>query len=128
MYKKLIAISLLATALIASAGMMNPLAAQEQKQQQLPEGSVILPLVTLCSPIKPDLGLYEKYGEEGFIEAEASIYIPGGRTVDGKLKMFMKPGFEKNTFTLMFEVGSMHCMISSGINAVPVTKELGDPM
>ena len=125
MYKKLIAISLLATALITSAGMMNPLTAQEQ---QLPPGSVILPLVTLCSPVEPDLGLYEKYGEEGFIEAEASLYIPGGKTVEGKLKMFMKPGLEKNTFTLMFEVGRMHCMISSGRNAVPVTNELGEPM
>ena len=105
-----------------------PFSVTAQEQPLLPPGSVILPLVTLCSPLEPDEGLYNKYGEEGFIEADASLYIPGGKTVEGKLKMFLKPGFDQNTFTLIFEVGPLHCMISSGKNALPVTNELGDPM
>jgi len=102
-----------------------PFSVTAQEQPLLPPGSVILPLVTLCSPLEPDVGLYNKYGEEGFIEADASLYIPGGKTVEGKLKMFLKPGFDQNTFTLIFEVGPLHCMISSGKNMVP--SEAGDP-
>lgn len=89
-------------------------------QEQLPPGSVLLPLVTLCSPVEPSEGLFEKYGEQGFIEGDAMFYIPGNKTVNGKLKMFMKPGFEDNTFTIMFEVGPLYCMISSGKNILPV--------
>ena len=94
--------------------------------QGLPPGTVMLPLVTLCSPLEPDMGLYQKYGEVGFLEGDASFYIPGNKTVNGKIKMFMKPGFENNTFTLMFQVGPLYCMISSGKNVFPVDN-VGDP-
>ncbi len=95
-------------------------------QGTLPPGTVLLPLVTLCSPLEPDLGLYQKYGEVGFIEGDATFYIPGNKTVNGKLKMFLKPGFDDNTFTLMFQVGPLYCMISSGKDALPVEDD-GDP-
>ena len=82
-------------------------------------------LVTLCSALEPDLGLYQKYGEIAFVEGDASLYIPGGKTVNGKLTIFMKPGFDKNTFTIMFQVGALYCMVSSGRNALPAEpKEL----
>ena len=103
--------------------------AQEKAPPQqggLPPGTVMLPLVTLCSPLEPDLGLYQKYGEVGFIEGDATFYIPGNKTVNGKLKMFLKPGFDDNTFTLMFQVGPLYCMISSGKDALPVEDD-GDP-
>jgi hypothetical protein len=109
---------------------MTPVTAQEkqipQTPQGLPPGTVMLPLVTLCSPLVPDLGLFQKYGEVGFIEGDASFYIPGDKTVNGKLIMYMKPGFENNTFTLMFQVGPLYCMISSGKNVYPVDN-VGDP-
>ena len=95
-------------------------------QNALPEGTVLLPLVTLCSPLEPDMGLFQRYGEVGFIEGDAVFYIPGNKTVNGKLKMFMKPGFDDNTFTLMFQVGPLYCMISSGKNVLPVDND-GDP-
>ena len=95
-------------------------------QGTLPPGTVMLPLVTLCSPLEPDLGLYQKYGEVGFIEGDATFYIPGNKTVNGKLKMFLKPGFGDNTFTLMFQVGPLYCMIASGKDALPVEAD-GDP-
>jgi hypothetical protein len=109
---------------------VTPVTAQEkqipQTPQGLPPGTVMLPLVTLCSPLVPDLGLFQKYGEVGFIEGDASFYIPGDKTVNGKLIMYMKPGFENNTFTLMFQVGPLYCMISSGKNVYPVDN-VGDP-
>jgi hypothetical protein len=109
---------------------MTPVTAQEkqipQTPQGLPPGTVMLPLVTLCSPLVPNLGLFQKYGEVGFIEGDASFYIPGDKTVNGKLIMYMKPGFENNTFTLMFQVGPLYCMISSGKNVYPVDN-VGDP-
>ena len=92
---------------------------------QSPPGTSVLPLVTLCSPLEPDLGLYQKYGEIAFVEGDASLYIPGGKTVNGKLTIFMKPGFDKNTFTIMFQVGPLYCMVASGRNALPAEpKEL----
>lgn len=94
--------------------------------QGLPEGTVLLPLVTLCSPIEPDMGLFQRYGEVAFVDADATFYIPGNRTVNGKVTIFMKPGFEDNTFTLMFQVGPLYCMISSGKNMLPV-ENAGDP-
>lgn len=100
--------------------------AQEQ-QQQLPPGTVLLPLVTLCSPIEPAEGLFKKYGEVGFIDGDAMFYIPGNKTVNGKITLYMKPGFDENTYTLMFNVGPMHCMISSGKNVLPVDNDIGDP-
>ena len=64
-------------------------------------GVSILPLVTLCSPLEPDLGLYQKYGEIAFVEGDATFYIPGNRTVNGKLTIYMKPGFDENTTNLL---------------------------
>ena len=88
-------------------------------------GTAVLPLVTLCSPLEPDLGLYQKYGEIAFVEGDASLYIPGGKTVNGKLTIYMKPGFDANTFTIMFQVGPLYCMVASGKNALPAEpKEL----
>ena len=101
--------------------------AQEQ-QQQLPPGTVLLPLVTLCSPIEPAEGLFKKYGEVGFIEGDAMFYIPGDKTVNGRITLYMKPGFDDNTYTLMFNVGPMYCMISSGKNILPVNTDRGEPM
>ena len=95
-------------------------------QRSLPPGTVMLPLVTLCSPLEPAEGLFQRYGEVSFVDADAVFYIPGNKTVNGKLKMFLKPGFGDNTFTLMFQVGPLYCMIASGKDALPVEAD-GDP-
>ena len=103
---------------------LMPSLSQAQDAPPRPQ-TTVLPLVTLCSPLEPDLGLYQKYGEIAFVEGDASLYIPGGKTVNGKLTIFMKPGFDKNTFTIMFQVGALYCMVSSGRNALPAEpKEL----
>jgi len=94
--------------------------------QSLPEGTVLLPLVTLCSPLEPDMGLYQRFGEIPFVDADAMFYIPGNKTVNGKITIFMKPGFEDNTFTLIFQVGPLYCMIASGKNMLPSESD-GDP-
>jgi len=101
------------------------LSTQAASQETLPPGTAILPLVTLCSPLEPDLGLYQRYGEIAFVDGDASLYIPGNKTVNGKLTIFMKPGFDENTFTIMFKVGQMYCMVATGKNALPAEpKEL----
>ena len=95
-----------------------------QTSKQLPL-TAVLPLVTLCSPLEPDLGLYQRYGEVAFVDGDATFYIPGNKTVNGKLTIYMKPGFDANTFTIMFQVGPLYCMVASGKNAVPAEpKEL----
>jgi hypothetical protein len=88
---------------------------------------IILPLVTLCSPLEPDLGLLEKYGEIGFIEGDASIYVPGGDVINGKLKFYMNPDFDTSTFTIMFQAGELYCMIMSGKEVQPMAPS-GDPL
>ena len=125
MFFKKLAVLIIAITTVGSLAL-----AQEKApapQDSLPEGTVLLPLVTLCSPVEPDMGLFERYGEVPFVEADAMFYIPGNKTVNGKITMFMKPGFEDNTFTLMFNVGPMYCMISSGKNMLPASSKDGDP-
>ena len=125
MFFKKLAVLIIAITTVGSLAL-----AQEKEsapQDSLPEGTVLLPLVTLCSPVEPDMGLFERYGEVPFVGADASFYIPGNKTVNGKITIFMKPGFEENTFTLMFNVGPMYCMISSGKNMLPASSEVGDP-
>ena len=103
---------------------LMPSLSQAQDAPPRPQ-TTVLPLVTLCSPLEPDLGLYQKYGEIAFVEGDASLYIPGGKTVNGKLTIYMKPGFDENTFTIMFQVGPLYCMVASGKNALPAEpKEL----
>ena len=99
--------------------------AAQQAPPNSPPGTVVLPLVTLCSPLEPDLGLLEKYGEIGFIEGDASIYIPNNEVINGKLKFYMNPDYSANTFTIMFQVGELYCLIMSGQDAIPMTD--GDP-
>ena len=99
--------------------------AAQQAPPNSPPGTVVLPLVTLCSPLEPDLGLLEKYGEIGFIEGDASIYIPNNEVINGKLKFYMNPDYSANTFTIMFQVGELYCLIMSGQDAIPMVD--GDP-
>ena len=123
MFFKKLAVLIIAITTVGSLAL-----AQEKAptpQDSLPPGTVLLPLVTLCSPVEPDMGLFERYGEVPFVEADGSLYIPGNKTVNGKLTIFMKPGFDDNTFTLMFRVGPLYCMIASGKNMLPI--DSGDP-
>ena len=107
--------------LIGLLSLSTPAASQSAP----PPGTAVLPLVTLCSPLKPDLGLYQRYGEIAFVEGDATFYIPGNKSVNGKLTIYMKPGFDANTFTIMFQVGPLYCMVASGKNALPAEpKEL----
>lgn len=107
----------LITCLLASS---LAVAQETPTQPPLPPGAVILPLVTLCSEIDPAPGLESTHGEIGFLEGAASIYIPGGKTIDGKLEFYLSPD-EKRSFTMMFVVGELKCMIMSGINIMPIT-------
>jgi hypothetical protein len=42
------------------------------------------------------------------------------------MKFFLNPNLADNTFSLMFEVGPLHCIIMSGKDIVPVVD--GDPL
>lgn len=124
MFFKKLAVLLIAITTVSSIALAQEKAPSQE--DSLPPGTVMLPLVTLCSPLEPDMGLYQRYGEVPFVDADAMFYIPGNKTVNGKITIFMKPGFEDNTFTLMFNVGPMYCMISSGKDMLPVETD-GDP-
>lgn len=124
MFFKKLAVLIIAITTVGSLALAQEKA--PEPQDSLPEGTVLLPLVTLCSPVEPDMNLYQRFGEVPFVEADAMFYIPGNKTVNGKITIFMKPGFEDNTYTLMFNVGPMYCMISSGKNMLPSESD-GDP-
>ena len=115
---------LFALVLIGLLSLSTP-AVSQAAPPQMPPGTAILPLVTLCSPLEPDLGLYQRFGEIAFVDGDATFYIPGNKTVNGKLTIYMKPGFDENTFTVIFKVGPLYCMVASGKNALPAEpKEL----
>lgn len=125
MFFKKLAVLILAITTVSSLALAQEKA--PSPENSLPPGTIMLPLVTVCSPVEPDMGLFERYGEVPFVEADGVFYIPGNKTVNGKITIFMKPGFEENTFTLMFNVGPMYCMISSGKNMLPASPKDGDP-
>ena len=104
----------------------SSLAVAQETPDELPPGAVVLPLVTICSETNPAAGLEQEFGEIGFVEGPATIYLPGGRTVNGKMKFFLNPDLANNTFSLMFEIGPLHCMIMSGKDIVPVVD--GNPL
>ena len=96
---------------------------QSMPQAQPPASQIVpLPFVMQCSPITPDQMLEERYQELGFLEGDASIFVPSGQLVSGKLRMFVKPD-EPRTFTLMLEITpEVHCMLSSGSNLRPMVQ------
>lgn len=71
-----------------------------------------LPLITQCTTIAPDTMLDNNYGEEVFLWGKGSIILPNGRMLPGSMRMFLSP--DDKTYTVMFEVGELHCMIMSG--------------
>ena len=71
-----------------------------------------LPLITQCTTIAPDTMLDNNYGEEVFLWGKGSIILPNGRMLPGSMRMFLSP--DDKTYTIMFEVGELHCMIMSG--------------
>ena len=71
-----------------------------------------LPLITQCTTIAPDTMLDNNYGEEVFLWGKGSIILPNGRMLPGSMRMFLSA--DDKTYTIMFEVGELHCMIMSG--------------
>ena len=96
------------------------IAAHAEPKQAQEADPIVLPLVTVCSPLDPAEGFKNKFGEIGFIEGDASVYIPDGRTINGKLKFYMNPDFNENTFSVVFEIGDVYCLIMSGQDAMPM--------
>lgn len=89
-------------------------------EQALSQGQA-LPLVTICSENPPETVLTERYNELPFVEAEGSIFIPGGQMVEGRMRMFLNP--DRSSYTIMFTVkdSNLHCMIITGKNLIPST-------
>lgn len=71
-----------------------------------------LPLITQCTTVAPDEMLNNNYGEEVFLWGKGSIFLPNGRMLPGAMRMFLSA--DEKTYTVMFEVGELHCMIMSG--------------
>ena len=71
-----------------------------------------LPLITQCSTAAPDEMLGGQYNEEIFLWGKGSIFLPNGRLLPGEMRMFVSP--DDKTYTVMLQVGELHCMIMSG--------------
>lgn len=71
-----------------------------------------LPIMTQCTEIAPDQMLGERYGEEVFLWGKGSIFLPNGRMLPGAMRMFLSA--DEKTYTIMYEVGELHCMVMSG--------------
>ena len=71
-----------------------------------------LPLITQCTTVAPDEMLANRYNEEVFLWGKGSIILPNGRMLPGSMRMFLSA--DDKTYTIMFEVGELHCMIMSG--------------
>jgi len=85
----------------------------EIPQAQEPAAQVTpLPLITQCTTVAPDEMLANRYNEEVFLWGKGSIFLPNGSLLPGEMRMFVSP--EDKTYTIMFEVGELHCMIMSG--------------
>jgi hypothetical protein len=82
-------------------------------EAQDPESQVItLPMQVQCVTVAPDKMLDEMYSESVFLWGEGSIFIPGGDTVNGKMRFFASP--DEKTFTVVLEVGELSCLVISG--------------
>jgi hypothetical protein len=85
----------------------------EIPQVQDPEQKVLpLPTLIQCTEIPPDQMLGNLYGEEVFLFGIGSVFVPGGRTATGEMRMFVSP--DEKTYTVMLEIGPLHCMVISG--------------
>ena len=89
-------------------------AEESQTPEAQPPGVQVtpLPLITQCTTIAPDTMLNNNYGEEVFLWGKGSIILPNGRMLPGSMRMFLSA--DDKTYTVMFEVGELHCMIMSG--------------
>jgi hypothetical protein len=85
----------------------------EIPQPNPPEQKVSpLPMITQCTTVAPDQMLSDLYNEEVFLFGKGSIFLPNGALLPGKMRMFVSP--DDKTYTVMFEVGELHCMVISG--------------
>ena len=87
--------------------------AQAAPNNNLSQEPIVLPTMTLCSPILPETMLSEQFGEIPFVDGEGHILIANGQQVSGSMKMFLHPNRE--TFTIVLSIGEdVHCMIMTG--------------
>ena len=71
-----------------------------------------LPFITQCTKVAPDEMLSNLYDESVFLFGKGSIFLPNGASLPGEMRMFVSP--DDKTYTVMFQVGELHCMIISG--------------
>jgi len=85
---------------------------------------ITLPMFIKCGNIAPDQMLEENYGELGMLEGDAHIFISQEQSAEGKLRMFVDPN--DRSYTIVFEIGEMSCLVMSGGNITPMVhgKEL----
>lgn len=123
MYKKLIAISLLTTALMTSAGMLSNVVAQEKPA---PSGKeFIMPIGVQCDTVEAMTAVINgKYGEFPFTKGDGTMTVmsPQGPTVlPGVVKLWANP--ETWSFSITIEdpnpQNDVMCMLTSGKNLAP---------
>lgn len=73
----------------------------------------------MCSEKNPESRLKERFGEIGFLEGDAKIFLDDQQAVTGTVKIYLDPN-RPNGFTVMFEAGKLFCMIVNGENIQPM--------
>jgi len=102
-----------------------PALAQDQQEEQTPMALQQFPMFVNCLPSSPEDMLLQRYGELPFIEGLGSIIIPGDRSLNGKMTMYLEP--QGGTFTIIFQpTEDISCMIMSGSDIIPVVS--GEPL
>ena len=104
--------------------LLTTTALAEIQENPTPAPGQPLPMVTICSMIPPENVLTDQYNEIPFVEGDGGIFIPNGQMVQGKLRMFLKP--DGSSFTIMFQIGELYCMIMTGGNVRASVS--GDPL
>ena len=132
MYKKLITVSLLTTAFVASAGMLTTVGAQEQPTPSSKE--FIMPIGVQCDT-KGSMSnvINGKYGEFPFTTGNGTMTVmsPQGPTVlPGIVKVWANP--ETWSFSVTIEDpnpnNDVMCMLTSGKEFAPMNQTKGDDL
>ena len=132
MYKKLIAVSLLTVAFVASAGMLSTVGAQEQPKPSSKQ--FIMPIGVQCDTKESMSNVIgKKYKETPFTTGDGimTVMTPQGPTVlPGIVKVWANP----NTWSFSITIedpspnNDVMCMLTSGKELAPINQTKGDDL
>ena len=82
---------------------------------------LVLPILVQCSSDKPDDMFKKEYGELGFLDGEATVFVTPDTVISGDFRMFLNPE-DTRSFSIVLEVKDMSCLVMSGQGIAPMTQ------